>query len=114
MSEPEFSGGSGKAHLRPATAAWWEATFRSTWMLDQHHERLLLLACEAYDRAAEAREALDEHGLTYLDRFGAPRTRPEVAVERDSRIGFARLLRDLDLDEEAPSSGLALRPYRRR
>ena len=101
------------AHLRKETAAWWSYV-RTNWSLDEHHERLLTLAAEAWDRAAAARAALDSYGLVYEDRFGAPRTRPEVAVERDSRIGFARLLRDLNLDEEPPSSPLALRPYRKR
>jgi hypothetical protein len=49
-----------------------------------------------------AREVLDKDGLTYTDRFGAPRARPEVAIERDSRIAFARLVRELALDVEAP------------
>jgi hypothetical protein len=30
----------------------------------EHHERLLTLAAESYDRAAQAREALAEQGLT--------------------------------------------------
>ena len=102
------------AYLRPETREWWTYVV-SNWALDEHHVRLLTLAAEAYDRAAEAREALGEHGLTYKDkRFDAPRLRPEVAVERDSRIGFARLVRDLNLDEESPPSPLALRPYRKR
>lgn len=69
-----------------------------SYALEEHHERLLTLACEAWDRAEQAREALLEHGLTYVDRFDCPRPRPEVAIERDSRIGFARLVRELDLD----------------
>jgi len=70
--------------------------------LEDHHLRLLTLAAEAWDRTQQAREALEEHGLTYLDRFDQPRSRPEVAIERDSRIAFARLLRELALDIEAP------------
>jgi hypothetical protein len=69
--------------------------------LEPHHRRLLSLAAGAWDRAEEARAALAEHGTTYTDRFGQPRARPEVAIERDSRVGFARLLRELDLDGEA-------------
>jgi phage terminase small subunit len=63
------------------------------------------MAGEAWDRATQAREALAEHGLTYTDRYGGPKARPEVAIERDSRIGFARLLRELGIDDvEQPSA----------
>jgi phage terminase small subunit len=73
--------------------------------LKQHHVRLLTLAGEAWDRGVQAREAIEEHGLTVEDRFGFPRPRPEIAVERDSRIGFSRLVRELDLDLERPTQG---------
>jgi phage terminase small subunit len=86
------------AHLQPATRRWWE-TVNEQWQLEDHHRRLLTLAAEAWDRATEARRAIAEHGLTYEDRFGAPRSRPEIAVERDSRLAFARMLRELDLDQ---------------
>lgn len=71
--------------------------------LEDHHIRLLTLAGEAWDRGQQARTAIERHGLTYLDRFGAPRKRPEVSVEAESRIAFARLLRELDLDVDAPT-----------
>jgi hypothetical protein len=72
--------------------------------LQAHHVRLLQLAGEAWDRAAGAREALAEHGTVFVDRFGAPRARPEVAIERDARVAFARLLRELQLDVAAPDA----------
>jgi hypothetical protein len=84
--------------------------------LEEHHLRLLQLAAEAWDRAEEAREAMAVHGITFLDRFGCPRARPEIGVERDSRIAFARLIRELDLDLEPPVEprrGPALRSNRR-
>ena len=89
------------AHLKPATAAWWAAVL-DDYLLEPHHERLLTLAATAWDRAAQARAILDELGLTYLDRFDAPHARPEIAIERDSRTGFARLIRELDLDCDTP------------
>ena len=61
--------------------------------------RLLLLACQAWDRSQEAKAVLDSKGVTYVDRFGTPRQRPEVAIERDSRLAFARLMRDLRVQE---------------
>jgi phage terminase small subunit len=89
------------AHLRPATRQWFEEV-AAAYVLESHHVRLLQLAGEAWDRAQEAREALAKHGLTHVDRFNAPRPRPEAAIERDSRIGFARLIRELSLDVVTP------------
>jgi hypothetical protein len=66
--------------------------------LEPHHIRLLNLACEAYDSAQEARE-----GKIFIDRFDQPKPRPEVAIQRDSAIGFARMLRELDLDISGPT-----------
>jgi phage terminase small subunit len=85
-------------------------------MLEPHHVKLLTVAAECWDRLLGAREAIDQHGTTYTDRFGSPRARPEVAIERDSRVAFARLLRELDLETEAaPASPRppALRSNRR-
>jgi phage terminase small subunit len=91
-------------HLRPATRRWFVVVM-TNFEMEEHHERVLLLACEALDRATAAREAIGKHGITYLDRFGAPKPRPEVAIERDSKVVFARLLRELRLDlDEAPES----------
>jgi phage terminase small subunit len=89
-------------HLRPATAKWF-IEIVGEFCLESHHERLLIKACEANDRCEQAREALKTHGLTFTDRFGSPRARPEVAIERDNRIAFARLLRELGLDIAPPS-----------
>jgi phage terminase small subunit len=88
-------------HLRPATRRWFE-TVLENYALEEHHVRLLTLASEAWDRLEQAREVLGKDGLTFVDRFGAPRPRPEIAIERDSRIAFARLIRELDLDTNSP------------
>ena len=87
-------------YLAAATRAWF-AQVIADYDLEPHHLKLLTLAAEAWDRGVEAREAISTHGLTYTDRFGAPRSRPEIGVERDSRIAFARLCRELDLDADA-------------
>jgi phage terminase small subunit len=88
-------------HLSPAAKRWFRAV-STLYELESHHFLLLTLACEAWDRCNAARRALDEEGTTYTDRHGQPRPRPEVAIERDSRIAFARLLRELDLDVNPP------------
>ena len=84
-------------HLAAPTRKWWESVV-ATYIMEPHHIKLLTLACEAFDRGTQARETLKKEKLTYLDRFGAPKSRPEIAVERDSRIAFARLLREIGLD----------------
>ena len=85
------------AHLKAATRRWFNAIV-DAYEFEAHHIKLLTLAAEAWDRAVAAREAIDRYGLTYVDRFDAPRMRPEIAIERDSRLAFARLLRELRLD----------------
>ena len=92
------------AHLSEATRTWWSSVV-DDYQLEPHHLRLLQLAGEAWDRSQQAREVLNEAGLTYTNRFGDPVLRPEAAVERDSRLAFARLIRELDLDVEAPNEG---------
>jgi P27 family predicted phage terminase small subunit len=81
--------------------AWWRSVVKS-WSLDEHHEKLLTMACEAADRATEARETIAKHGAYHVDRFGSPKSHPAIAVERDSRLAFARLLRELGLEADGP------------
>jgi len=88
-------------HLSKDARSWWRKV-TGEYQMEDHHLRLLRLACEAWDRGQAAREALAVNGLTFTDRFGTPKPRPEVAVERDSRIAYARLLRELALDVSAP------------
>jgi hypothetical protein len=90
-------------HLRPATRKWWKDVI-STWVLNEHHVKLLTRAAEAWDRGEEAREIIAAKGMTYEDRFGQPCPRPEIAIERDSALRYARLLRELDLDLDEPTA----------
>ena len=89
-------------HLSPETAQWWQSVM-SEYALEPHHIRLLTLAAEAYDSAQQAREVLQREGKIFIDRFDQPKPRPEVAIQRDSAIGFARMLRELDLDISGPT-----------
>jgi P27 family predicted phage terminase small subunit len=95
-------------HLRKPTRAWWAKVVKD-FECDSHHLRLLTLACEAWDRCEQARKILRKKGLTFDDRFGQPCSRPEVAIERDTRIAFARLVRELNLDA-APAPEAPRRP----
>ena len=61
---------------------------------------ILAQACEAYDRAAQARRTLKKEGLIFLDRFEKPKARPEVAVELNCKALFAKLLKQVRLYNE--------------
>jgi phage terminase small subunit len=89
-------------HLEGPTRRWL-STLAANFELESHHHRLLALLGDAWDRGQQARRAIATHGTTYTDRFGQPRARPEVAIERDARIAFARLLRELALDVDPPA-----------
>lgn len=84
-------------HLRAATQRWFTQV-HAEFELEEHQTRMLILAAEAWDRGAAAREAVDKLGLTYKDRFGVPHARPEIAIERDSRAGFLKAMRALNLE----------------
>lgn len=86
-------------HLTHASRAWWSEVM-GEYALESHHLRLLTLAAEAYDRAAQARELIDKEGLVVRTRDGGRKAHPAVAIERDARLAFARLVRELDLDAE--------------
>lgn len=71
------------------------------YQLEDQHRRLLVAACEAHDRMTQARLRLAHDGLTITTRHGEVRAHPCAAIERDSAVRFARLLRELGLADEA-------------
>jgi P27 family predicted phage terminase small subunit len=87
------------AHLTAATRRWWgEVT--SSYELEPHHLKLLEAACRAWDLMAQGEAALRRDGVFIADRYGVPKSHPAVAVVRDARVSFARLVRELDLEGE--------------
>ena len=86
-------------HLSPATRAWFTSVV-TTYELEPHHLRLLQLAGESWDRCQEARELIARDGIVSLT---SGRAHPAIAIERNSRLAFARLIRELDLDHEPPA-----------
>ena len=91
------------AHLSVSAVQWWMTTVE-TYVLQEHHLRLLQLCCEAWDEAQKAREQLMREGLTVTSKDGGVRAHPCIAIERDARTAVARLVRELDLDIEPPAS----------
>jgi P27 family predicted phage terminase small subunit len=102
------------SHLSARCQELWEQTTTS-FTLEATELELLRLACEALDRAEQARVILTNEGLTSRGRYGQVLPHPLIAVERDSRMAAARLFKQLNLPE-APAeivSPLALRPRKR-
>jgi len=91
-------------HLRAPTRRWFEQICRD-YELESHHLMLLTLAAEAWDRHFLAREALGKVGMT-LDntKTGDTKPRPEIMIARDSANTFARMLRELRLEEPPPEA----------
>jgi P27 family predicted phage terminase small subunit len=84
-------------HLTAEAKQWWRAV-TTDFDLEPHHLKLLQAACEAWDRMTLARKAVAKDGLTFRASNGDLKSNPAVAIERDARTAFARLVRELDLD----------------
>jgi len=86
------------AHLSPTSAD----VFRSVvevYELEGHQLRMLTEACQALDRAEEARKAVGTE-LTVVTRLGELKAHPLLLIERDNRTAFARLMAQLGLRSE--------------
>lgn len=79
--------------LRKAGRALWRAVL-ADYALSAAELRVLDHACQAADRAAEAKAEVDRDGVTVEGRYG-PRIHPAAAVERDARAAVLRALKDL-------------------
>lgn len=85
------------AHLKESRE-FFEYIMREFIDFEEHHRRLLVLACEAWDRCVQARTMLAKDGITFVDRHGSIKPHPGIAIEKDSRIAFARMIREIGLD----------------
>jgi phage terminase small subunit len=94
-------------HLSASTRKWFSSVV-TEFVLEDFHLRLLELCCVAWDRAQSARRGIKKHGLTYKAVNGDIRPRPEVLIERNSMVTFARLLRELALDVPPPGAEVRL------
>jgi phage terminase small subunit len=91
-------------YLPAAARELWRHYVR-TYELEPHEAETLRLALVALDRADTARRSIRRLGMTYEDRFGAPHSRPEIAIEREARRDFVRLMaaEGFPSDEEPPT-----------
>ncbi len=99
-------------HLSKQTQEFWVWALYE-YQINRDELHLLLMACEAMDRCIQARKRLAKQGLTYNDRFGQPKSRPEVAIERDSRLAFARLVKQLGLGKKLGREMTTENPWNR-
>ena len=97
------------SHLQADTRQWFRSVV-GDYVLEDHHVRLLVACCEAWDRAETARRKVKREGMFYTDRFGQPKPHPGVDVERKARDQFRLLLRELGLDVAPPNENRAPGP----
>jgi hypothetical protein len=91
------------SHLSPE-AREWVLKLVDEYNFESHHLKVLLQAAECYDRITQARKQIENDGAYYVDRFGSPKSHPAVADERNGRVVFARLVRELNLDAGTPDN----------
>ena len=98
MSQPAKPKIDPPEHLADDALAFWGTVQRDYSIHDPAGLRLLRLACEAMMTAEMARLAIARDGLTFIDRFGAPRPRPESRIQVAAMTTFRSLCRELRLD----------------
>jgi hypothetical protein len=86
-------------HLSAASRRWAEK-ISETWALECDKVKVLIQAAEQLDRIAQARRKVKRDGAYYTDRWGCPKSHPALADERNGRVVFSRLVRELNLTEE--------------
>jgi P27 family predicted phage terminase small subunit len=101
-------------HLSKESAEFFRKTLVD-YELEEHDVLLLVKAMEAFDLAEKCTKILDKDGLTYIDRFGAPRARPEAKILNDSRNAMKNILREIGLslaDDNKSRPPLIARRYK--
>lgn len=96
--------------LQAVGRAFWRKVLRD-YVLEENHElELLAQACGCLDRISEAQEEVKAKGSYFNDRFGQPKAHPGLHEERNQRILFCRLIRELGLDIESEAYTRPKRP----
>jgi phage terminase small subunit len=98
--------------LNYAGQQFWKSVV-AEYELFPHERKLLEAACQCWDRIVECRAAIKEHGTTYIDRYNQPRERPEAVAERQNKVLFTRLVREIGLTIAAADESRPPRMYGR-
>jgi phage terminase small subunit len=88
--------------LKTSGAKFRRAVLREYTFTDTHDFYRLDLAAHCIDRIMECQEVIDAEGCFIVDRFKQKREHPAVKTERDQKVVFCRIVRELNLDIEAP------------
>ena len=84
--------------LKARGRKFWRQVTNDYDLVEYHHFELLKQACFCLDRVDLARKTIEREGPFILDRFNQCREHPGLKLEKDNRILFARLVRELGLD----------------
>jgi P27 family predicted phage terminase small subunit len=88
-------------HLSADGKRMWARLFDDFDLDDAGGQSLLQAACEAFDRAQQARKLIKASGGPLLkDRFGQYKPNPACAIERDARGQMIAAIRAMKLDVE--------------
>jgi phage terminase small subunit len=82
----------------------WRSVVRD-YDLEDHQLVVLAEAAMCCDRLEQARASIVAHGIVTMSAARTLKPNPAVNVERDARIALARLLRELQLGDDADDLG---------
>jgi len=74
----------------------------NTYELEEHHLKILALASQCLDRLDQARSQIESEGIFLKSRFDKLYLNPATKLEKENKVLFARLIRELNLDIELP------------
>lgn len=87
------------AHLSKGAGALY-AQIHAQYVLEAHHDAILIKSLEAFDRAEAARLIVERDGVLVTSRLGEIKASPAVQIERDARAAFLAGIKALNLDLE--------------
>lgn len=85
-------------HLSDDAKLFFENMVTEYGMKDAAGLKILLAACQAWDRAESARKQIDIDGLTIKDKWGQVKNHPLLPIERDSRSAFITAMKALKIE----------------
>ncbi|MDI6798095.1 MAG: hypothetical protein QMD09_14195 [Desulfatibacillaceae bacterium] len=86
-------------HLSEYSRRWAEGVL-TDYEIEDAQRPLVVLAAQTLDKIAEAERIINEDGAFFTDKAGKPRKHPALDCQRNDKIAFARLCRELALSDE--------------